>query len=211
MIPGTLSSRLMPNPPSSTPCVPPTKNDWDTLFQPMFDELSNPPPSVVSLVPTIAAQRPADPTGSHVSTSINQDAPSSIEPTNVKEAMLKSSWIEAMQEEMHDSSDYKFRISTLSRFCDVDQTQKYGMPSSDLVDIPMLEKSKMDEDLQGKPVDPTHYRKMIGSVMYLTYNRPDLVLVVCMCVRYREQPTKKHLLAVKGIFQYLKGTIDTGL
>ncbi|GKF48514.1 hypothetical protein Tco_0141765, partial [Tanacetum coccineum] len=59
----------------STPYVPPINNDWDILFQPMFDELLNPPPSVVSLVP--AAQRPANPTGSPVSTSIDQDASSS--------------------------------------------------------------------------------------------------------------------------------------
>ncbi|GJU22949.1 hypothetical protein Tco_1156291 [Tanacetum coccineum] len=81
MTPGTLSSGLVPNPPSSTPCVPPTKNDWDILFQPMFDELSNPSPSVVSPVPAIAAQRPADPTGSPMSTSIDQDAPSSSNPS----------------------------------------------------------------------------------------------------------------------------------
>ncbi|GJZ33978.1 hypothetical protein Tco_0579414 [Tanacetum coccineum] len=39
----------------------------------------------------------------------------------------------------------------------------------------MVDKSKLDEDLQGKPVDPTHYRGMIGSLMYLTSSRPDLV------------------------------------
>ncbi|GJT30767.1 retrovirus-related pol polyprotein from transposon TNT 1-94 [Tanacetum coccineum] len=61
MTPGTLSSGLVPNPPSSTPYVPPTKKDWDILFQPMFDELLNPPPSIISPVPAIAAQRLADP------------------------------------------------------------------------------------------------------------------------------------------------------
>ncbi|GJV90510.1 hypothetical protein Tco_1538323 [Tanacetum coccineum] len=156
---GTLSSGLMPNPHSSTPYVPPIKNDWDILFQPMFDELLNPPPSIVSLVPTIAAQRPADPTSSPMSTSVDQVSPSSrsssnvwpshtpldllgkwtknhplenvigdpsrsvstrkqlktdamwcyfdaflisIEPENFKEEMLESSWIEAMQEEIHE-------------------------------------------------------------------------------------------------------------
>ncbi|GJW41821.1 hypothetical protein Tco_0070620 [Tanacetum coccineum] len=48
----------------------------------------------------------------------------------------------------------------------------------------MVDKTKLDEDLQGKPVDPTHYRGMIGSLMYLTSSRPDLVLAVCMCARY---------------------------
>ncbi|GKB29700.1 retrovirus-related pol polyprotein from transposon TNT 1-94 [Tanacetum coccineum] len=67
---GTLNLRLVPNPPSSIPYVPPTKNDWDILFQPMFDEFFNPLPSVVSQVPTTVARRPADPTGSPVSTSL---------------------------------------------------------------------------------------------------------------------------------------------
>ncbi|GJU45258.1 retrovirus-related pol polyprotein from transposon TNT 1-94 [Tanacetum coccineum] len=82
LTPGTLSSGLMPNSPSSTPYVLPTKNDWDILFQPMFDEFFNPPPSVVSLVPVATAQRPADPTGSPVLTSIEQDAPSASTSSN---------------------------------------------------------------------------------------------------------------------------------
>ncbi|GKG07781.1 hypothetical protein Tco_0330750 [Tanacetum coccineum] len=81
MTPGTLSSGLVPNPPSSTPYVPPTKNDWDILFQPIFDELLNPLPSVVSPVPAIATQRLDDPTCSPVSTSIEQDVPSSSNPS----------------------------------------------------------------------------------------------------------------------------------
>ncbi|GKA32572.1 retrovirus-related pol polyprotein from transposon TNT 1-94 [Tanacetum coccineum] len=89
--------------------------------------------------------------------------------------------------------------------------KKYGMLSSDPVDTPMVDKSKLDKDLQGKPVDPTHYRGMIGSLMYLTSSRPDLVFAVCMCARYQAKPTEKHLHAVKRIFRYLKGTIDMGL
>ncbi|GKF69773.1 uncharacterized mitochondrial protein-like protein, partial [Tanacetum coccineum] len=45
---------------------------------------------------------------------------------------------------------------------------KYGMESSDPVDTPMVEKSKLDEDTQGKVVDPIHYRRMVGTLMYLT-------------------------------------------
>ncbi|GJU37374.1 retrovirus-related pol polyprotein from transposon TNT 1-94 [Tanacetum coccineum] len=55
--------------------------------------------------------------------------------------------------------------------------KKYGMESSDPVDTPMVEKSKLDEDPQGKAVDPTCYHGMIGSLMYLTSSRPDLVFV----------------------------------
>ncbi|GKD22692.1 retrovirus-related pol polyprotein from transposon TNT 1-94 [Tanacetum coccineum] len=88
---------------------------------------------------------------------------------------------------------------------------KYGRLSSDPVNTPMVEKSKLDEDLQRKPVDPTHYRGMIGSLMYLTSSKPDLVFAVCMCAWYEEKPTEKHLHVVKRIFRYLKGTIDMGL
>ncbi|GJU10337.1 hypothetical protein Tco_1132733 [Tanacetum coccineum] len=57
------------------------------------------------------------------------------------------------------------------------------MESSNPVDTPMVEKSKLDEDPQGKAVDPTHYHGMIGTLMYLTASRPDLTFVVCMCAR----------------------------
>ncbi|GJZ19901.1 hypothetical protein Tco_0556491 [Tanacetum coccineum] len=89
--------------------------------------------------------------------------------------------------------------------------KKYGMESSDTVDTPMVEKSKPNEDTQGKAADPTHYRGMVGTLMYLTASRPDLIFVVCMCVWYQAKPTKKHLHAVKRIFKYLRGTINRGL
>ncbi|GKC77184.1 hypothetical protein Tco_1127958, partial [Tanacetum coccineum] len=61
----------------------------------------------------------------------------------------------------------------------------------------MVEKSKLDEDLQGKPVDATLYCGMIGSLMYLTSSRPDLIYVVYLCARYQAKPTEKHLNARK--------------
>ncbi|GJT03637.1 hypothetical protein Tco_0838099 [Tanacetum coccineum] len=57
------------------------------------------------------------------------------------------------------------------------------MESCDPVDTPMVEKSKLDEDPQGKAVDPTHYRGMVGTLMYLTSSRPNLVYAICMCTR----------------------------
>ncbi|GJW53303.1 retrovirus-related pol polyprotein from transposon TNT 1-94 [Tanacetum coccineum] len=75
--------------------------------------------------------------------------------------------------------------------------KKYGMLSSDPVDTPMVDKSKLGKYLQGKPVDPTHYRGMIGSLMYLTSSKPHLAFVLCMCARYQAKPTKKHLHAMQ--------------
>ncbi|GJT74879.1 retrovirus-related pol polyprotein from transposon TNT 1-94 [Tanacetum coccineum] len=89
--------------------------------------------------------------------------------------------------------------------------KKYGLHTTDSVDTPMIENKKLDEDLQGKPVDATLYRGMIGSLMYLTSSRPDLNYAVCLCARYQAKPTEKHLQAVKRIFRYLNGTINMGL
>ncbi|GJZ37856.1 retrovirus-related pol polyprotein from transposon TNT 1-94 [Tanacetum coccineum] len=77
--------------------------------------------------------------------------------------------------------------------------------------IPMVEKNKLEEDLQGNPVDATLYRGMIGSLMYLTSSRPDLIYEVCLCARYQAKPPEKHLNMVKWIFRYLKETINMGL
>nr|GEV32897.1 hypothetical protein [Tanacetum cinerariifolium] len=75
----------------------------------------------------------------------------------------------------------------------------------------MVEKNKLDEDLQGKQVDATLYRGMIGSLMYLTSSRPDLIYAVYLCARYQAKPIGKHLQAVKRIFRFLNGTINMGL
>ncbi|GJZ20151.1 hypothetical protein Tco_0556741 [Tanacetum coccineum] len=77
LTPRTISSGLVPNIPSSTPYVPPTKKDWEILFQPMFDEYHNPPPCVDPQVPAVIAPKPVVSTGTPSSTTIDIDAPSS--------------------------------------------------------------------------------------------------------------------------------------
>ncbi|GKB63162.1 retrovirus-related pol polyprotein from transposon TNT 1-94 [Tanacetum coccineum] len=423
LTPGTLSSGLMPNPHSPTPHISPTKKDWDLLFQPMFDEYFNPPPSIASSVHAVVAPDPADSTGTPSLTIIDQDAPSpstfqtpqetqplvipfgveeefhnievahldndpffalfcyfdaflsSVKPKNYKEALKESCWIEAIQEELNEferlevwelfpcpdrvmiitlkwifkvkldemrgvlknkarlvASGYrkeedieykesfaplarleaihifiayaahmnmivyqmdvkiafsngilheefskgtvdptlftwkegkdillvqiyvddiifastdlslcetfyeimcsKFKMSMMGKMSfflglQISQSpegiflnqskyaleiiKKYGMETSDPMDTPMVEKSKLDEDPQGKEGDLTRYRGMIGSLMYLIASRSDLVFVVCMYARYQAKPTKKHLHAVKRIFRYLRGTINMGL
>ncbi|GJY51983.1 hypothetical protein Tco_0442830 [Tanacetum coccineum] len=89
--------------------------------------------------------------------------------------------------------------------------KKFVMDSCDPVDTPMVDRLKLDEDPLGIPVDQTRFRSMVGSLMYLTANRPDLVFDVCMCARYQASPTKKHLEALKRVFRYLRGTINWGL
>ncbi|GJZ89326.1 integrase, catalytic region, zinc finger, CCHC-type containing protein [Tanacetum coccineum] len=386
MAPRTLSIRLLPNPPSSTPYIPPTKNDQDILFQPRFDEFFNPPPSVVSLVPDATSASTSSNQALVISKSVEeqlqsaqfkntplQDTPleesysnvqsshtlfellgkwtknhslvnvigdpsrsfsprkqlkidamwcyfdaflTSVEPKNFKEGMLESSWIDAMQEEIHEFEQlqvwelvpcldfviliklkwiYKVKkdklcgvlknkarlvakgyhqeegiyfeelfapvsrikvirifianaanknmtiyqidvkmaflngelrevvyVSQPEGFIDEDNPNHvyrlkkalyglkqaprawYDMLSSDPVDTPMVDKSKLDKDLEGKPVDLTYYRGMIGFLMYLTSSRPDVVFAVCMCARYQAKSIEKHLHAVKRIFRTLK-------
>ncbi|GJY32312.1 integrase, catalytic region, zinc finger, CCHC-type containing protein [Tanacetum coccineum] len=76
MTPTTSSSGLIPNPVSQQPCIPPNRDDWDHLFQPMFDDYFTPLPNVVSQVQEVVALRAVDLADSLVSTSIDQDAPS---------------------------------------------------------------------------------------------------------------------------------------
>ncbi|GJT85694.1 retrovirus-related pol polyprotein from transposon TNT 1-94 [Tanacetum coccineum] len=353
MIPATIILGLMPNPPPSTPLVPPLRNDWDLLFQPLFSELLNLTSSVDRLAPEVIAPiaevvAPVSTasTGSPSSTTFDQDAPSpsnsqttpetqspvipnnveednhdldvahmnnysffgipipendseassssdvihtivhtadpnsehitkwtkdhpldniiselerpvsarlqlheqalfcyydafltSVEPKNYKDVKLdelgsilkKKARLVARgyrQEEGIDFEEsfalvarldtiriflaYAAHMNMISKYA-LESLKKYGMESSNPVDTPMMEKSKLDEDTQGKAVDHTHYRGMIGTFMYLTASRPDLTFVVCMCARYQEKPTKKHLHAVKRIFKYLRGSVNRGL
>nr|GEW56573.1 hypothetical protein [Tanacetum cinerariifolium] len=66
----------------------------------------------------------------------------------------------------------------------LESLKKYGFESCDPVDTPMVEKSKLDEDKVGKAIDPSHYRGMISTLLYLTASRPVLQFTICMCARY---------------------------
>ncbi|GKF38911.1 hypothetical protein Tco_0118972, partial [Tanacetum coccineum] len=82
MTPATSSIGLSSNPVSQQPCFPPLRDDWDRLFQPMFDEYFNPPPIAVSPVQEAPAPRAEVLANSPVSTSIDQDAPSTSIPSS---------------------------------------------------------------------------------------------------------------------------------
>ncbi|GJX65836.1 retrovirus-related pol polyprotein from transposon TNT 1-94 [Tanacetum coccineum] len=78
MTPATPSSGLVPNPPPSAPFVPPSRHEWDLVFQPVFDEFFSPSASVASPVPVEEAPAPVESIGSPSSTTVDQDAPSLI-------------------------------------------------------------------------------------------------------------------------------------
>ncbi|GJZ04843.1 retrovirus-related pol polyprotein from transposon TNT 1-94 [Tanacetum coccineum] len=399
MTPAIISSGLVPNPPSSTPFVPPSRNDWDILFQSLFDELLTPPPSgdcpapeVFVPINEVVPPEPAASTSSPSSTTVDQDASSlsisqttpktqspvipddveevnhdldvahmdndpyfgilipevpsdqslstdtihtiqalfcyydaflmAVEPKTYKDALTQSYWIEAMQEDLNEFEclevwelvprpdkvmvitlkwiykvnldelggilknkarlvargyrqeegiDFEESFASVARLeairiflvfvahmnmvvyqMDVktaflngnlreEISQDFSKGSVDptmfirregkelllvqiyvddiifaastleLLDTPMVEKSNLDKNKEGKAVDPSHYRGMIGTLLYLTASRPDLQFAICMCARYQARPTEKHLHAVKRIFQYLKGTVNRGL
>ncbi|GKC05936.1 hypothetical protein Tco_0997546 [Tanacetum coccineum] len=75
-----------------------------------------------------------------------------------------------------------------------------------------METSKpLMKDENAEDVDVHLYRSMIGSLMYLTSSRPDIMFVVCACARFQVTPKVSHLHAVKRIFRYLKGQPKLGL
>nr|GEU97920.1 retrovirus-related Pol polyprotein from transposon TNT 1-94 [Tanacetum cinerariifolium] len=296
MTPATISSGLMRKPSFLTPYVPPSRNDWDLLFQPLFDKLLTHPPSVDPPAPEVIdpiadiPQHNRKWTKNHPLNNIigQLSRPAStrlklheqalfcyydafltsVEPKTYKDALTQSCWIEAMQEELNeferlevwelvprpdkvmvttlkwiykttflngnlreevyvsqsngfidqDNSNHVYKLKKalyglkqalcawydmLSLFLisqdffkgSVDPTLfirrnrndlllKYGFESCDPVDTPMVEKSKLDEDKEGKGIDPSHYRGMIGTLLYLTASRPELQFAIWMCARY---------------------------
>ncbi|GJW55286.1 hypothetical protein Tco_0099371 [Tanacetum coccineum] len=62
-----------------------------------------------------------------------------------------------------------------------------------------------------KAINETQYRGMIGSLMCLTTRRPDIQFLTCLCARYQANLKESHLIIVKRIFRYLKGTPSLGL
>ncbi|GKB39662.1 putative ribonuclease H-like domain-containing protein [Tanacetum coccineum] len=89
--------------------------------------------------------------------------------------------------------------------------KKFGFFSIRSASTPMETHKALTKDEDGEDVDVHLYRSMIGSLMYLTSSRPDIMFSVCACSRFQVQPKVSHLNAVKRIFRYLKGQPKLGL
>nr|GEW53359.1 hypothetical protein [Tanacetum cinerariifolium] len=92
-----------------------------------------------------------------------------------------------------------------------DILKKFGYSDVRLANTPMDKENPWGKDKPGKHVELHLYRSMIGSLMYLTASRPDILFAVCACARYQVTPKECHLYAVKRIFRYLKGHPKLGL
>ncbi|KAJ9547458.1 hypothetical protein OSB04_020001 [Centaurea solstitialis] len=91
-----------------------------------------------------------------------------------------------------------------------DMLKKFDLTTCSEIKTPMAPPLKLDKYSNGKSVDVSTYRGMIGSLMYLTASRPDIMYATCLCTQYQADPTESHLKAVKRIFKYLKGTPNLG-
>ncbi|GJT91210.1 retrovirus-related pol polyprotein from transposon TNT 1-94 [Tanacetum coccineum] len=89
--------------------------------------------------------------------------------------------------------------------------KKFGLEDSKPMKTPMSFDTKLTKDEECESVDSTKYRGMIGSLLYLTTSRPDIMFSVCLCARFQEAPKTSHLEAVKRIFRYSKGITHLGL
>ena len=74
----------------------------------------------------------------------------------------------------------------------------------------MATATKLDPH-EGTTFDVSNYRGMIGSLLYLTASRPDIMFSTCLCARFQANPREPHLIAVKRSFRYLNGTASLGL
>ncbi|GJU46415.1 retrovirus-related pol polyprotein from transposon TNT 1-94 [Tanacetum coccineum] len=157
------------------------------------------------------------------------------EPKKVSKALKHPGWVDAMQEELNQFARNK--VWTLARLVAQGYNQQEGINYDEtFAPVARLEairiflafatymkftvyqmdvksafpNGKLKEEVYVKQ-PPTQYGGMIGSLMYLIASRPDIQLSTCLCARYQENPKESHLIDVKIIFRYLKGTLSLGL
>ncbi|KAI3735214.1 hypothetical protein L6452_14704 [Arctium lappa] len=92
-----------------------------------------------------------------------------------------------------------------------DMLKKFDLTQTSAMKTPMAPSLTLNKDPSGKPVNVTAYREMIGSLMYLIVSRPDIMYSTCLCARYQSEPKESHLIVVKRIFRYHKGTPNLSL
>ncbi|KAJ9539364.1 LOW QUALITY PROTEIN: hypothetical protein OSB04_032097 [Centaurea solstitialis] len=92
-----------------------------------------------------------------------------------------------------------------------DLLKRFHMDTSSVAKTPMASGTLIGSDPKGKPLDQKTYRAIIGSLLYLTASRPDIMFATCFCARFQANPKESHMMAVKRILRYLKGTPNRGL
>ncbi|XP_073302961.1 uncharacterized protein [Primulina huaijiensis] len=161
------------------------------------------------------------------------------EPKKIEETLLDPSWIEAMQEELNQfkrnevwflvprpshqaviGTRWVFRNKLNDEGTVIRNKSTIGGPSlvDDLIGVEAAlphwsgsSHTKLDKDKSGIPVEVTQYRGLIGSLLYLTVSRLDILFAVCICARFQSNPKQSHYIAGKRILKYLKRTQNIGL
>lgn len=89
--------------------------------------------------------------------------------------------------------------------------EEFGMIDCNPTASPMDPKLKLVKDEDGESTDPTIFKRIIGSLRYLTHTRPDLSFSVGLISRHMQRPTSLHQKALKQVLRYVKGTVDYGI
>ncbi|GJU01160.1 retrovirus-related pol polyprotein from transposon TNT 1-94 [Tanacetum coccineum] len=209
MTPATSSSRLVPNIIPQQPCNPPKRDDWYTLFQPLFDEYFNPPTIDVFTVPATAAPR-AVKTDEFVGVLKNNarlvtQGFRQEEGIDFDESFASVARIEAIRIFVANAANknmtiFQMDVKTAFLNGELKEESLYGLKqaprawydmlssffisqhfSKGAVDPTLFTRKAGNDLLLGTPVDATLYCGMIGSLMYQTSSRPDLIYAVCLC------------------------------
>nr|GEZ59760.1 uncharacterized mitochondrial protein AtMg00810-like [Tanacetum cinerariifolium] len=218
MTPGTISSGLVQQSSSSASYVPPSRNDWDLNRMGLWIRITQIMYFSKGLAdPTLFIRRNGN---DLLLVQIYVDdiifVASTLELCDLFANLMCSKFKMSMMGKisfflgLQISQNPRGILINQSKYA-LESLKKYGFESCHPVDTPMVEKSKLDEDKEGKAIDPSHYRGMIGTLFYLTASRPDLQFTICMCTQYQARPTEKHVHAVKRICRYLRGTVNRGL
>ncbi|GJX44246.1 hypothetical protein Tco_0260922 [Tanacetum coccineum] len=125
----------------------------------------------------------------------------SISQKDVNQKFLRSIYLKQKEDGIFISQD-KYVDEILNKF---------GFSDVKTASTPIETHKTLLKDEKGEDVDEHLYRSMIGSLMYLTSSRPDIMFAVCACARFQVNPKISHLHAVKRIFRYLKGQPKLGL
>ncbi|XP_057432877.1 uncharacterized mitochondrial protein AtMg00810-like [Lotus japonicus] len=89
--------------------------------------------------------------------------------------------------------------------------RRFGIENSNFVENPMVPGFKISKDENGVEMDGSFFKQLIGSLMYLTATRPDIMYAVSLLSRYMSRPTEVHYSAAKRILRYLQGTTKFGI
>ncbi|KAM2328062.1 hypothetical protein ACFXTH_014569 [Malus domestica] len=89
--------------------------------------------------------------------------------------------------------------------------EKFGLKDCKAVKTPLAIDDKLSKENGSVDADESLYRIMVGSLLYLTATRPDLMYASCLLARFMNKPTRKHMGTAKRVLRYVQGTLDFGI